>query len=191
MTKTKPFTVTHESILYTFIALAFICGAASPAFPCVKLYDLQDKVSVFEGEDAVFELQSCMPYNGIIRYRYTTVNGSAVSPDDYKKQTGTVSFWPGLKSAKVTVQTHNDSVCEAKEQFYLKLDNMEVWRPVPIPNTSVRFVPYDGHGVEDPPQATTFSAEVKQWRGSSLTNSQGQYWASSHSGCGSSGTFGE
>ena len=42
------------------------------------------------------------------------------------------------------------------------------------------------------PSTAKFGANIKQWTGtSSQTTSTGQYWSSSHTGCGSSGTYGE
>ena len=187
MTKVKRAAIIHTFTLYVFSGLIIVCGTTTPAFSCLSL---QETVSVFEGKDAVFKFKRCHHYASF-RYKYTTANGSAVSPSDYKKQTGTLNFWYSFLhqqqqgDTKVTVKTYDEGVCEANEKFYLKLSNLEVYQN-----------PYEGwkayeNGGEGLPGGFTFSANIRQWHGTTLNQGSGQYWSTSHSGCGSSGTFGE
>ena len=180
MIKTKSLNVIHVCI--SIIVLIF--GAASPAFSCLQL---KDTVSVFEGTEAVFEIdidQSCYPLDIIFRYKYTTVDDTAVAPGDYKKQEGTTTFFPGLSSAfrRWRVKTYDEGVCEGNERFKLRFSDLE------IRDENLNWVAGNHDRL---PSAIAFSAEIKQWYATSLNQGGGQHYSTSHSGCGSSGTFGE
>ncbi len=54
---------------------------------------------------------------------YTTVNGSAVAPDDYVAKSGTVTFLPGQTSQPVNVTINDDTLGETDESFSLVLSN--------------------------------------------------------------------
>lgn len=151
------------TVTFSTIALILILGTTSPAFSCLTT----KKVSVYESQDAVFEIDSSDCQTSLYyRYKYTTVDDSAVSPFDYRKRTGTLHFSPSSgmllplqQKTYVRVTTYDDGSEEESETFKLRLSNLEVQ------NNDVHrtWVSYD-NGIGHLPGTKTFSAEIKDAR---------------------------
>lgn len=56
-----------------------------------------------------------------VTVRYTTANGSATAPSDYRTTSGTLTFSPGTTSLQVGVPVVGDKVKEANETFALNV----------------------------------------------------------------------
>lgn len=77
--------------------------------------------SATEGHDVVFTVTLSSKSPQTVTVAYTTVDGTAVQPNDYTKEASTLTFAPGDTSEKVTVPTFDDPTAEGDEQFTLKL----------------------------------------------------------------------
>ena len=75
-----------------------------------------------EGDNASFTvtLGPADPAN-TVTVAYATADGTAVDPDDYDGQSGTLTFAPGETTKTVTVPTVEDALDEADEEFTLVL----------------------------------------------------------------------
>ena len=83
-----------------------------------------EDVSVMEGADkAIVEVKLNKPVDKTVRVRYTTRDGSAVEPDDYKEQSGTLSFSPGEAGKRILIDIEDDKIAEEEETFYLELSS--------------------------------------------------------------------
>jgi len=93
----------------------------------------EDGIYFFPGEYTVVE--SCGTcYITVNRYGpslnehvevdYETLDGSAVSGDDYESATGTLTFSPGETEKTIPITINDDDVFELDEHFYCKLTNV-------------------------------------------------------------------
>ena len=82
-------------------------------------------VSVVEGSsgttDATFTVSLSPARTSQSSVSYTTVNGTAVAPQDYEATAGQLTFDPGDTSKSVTVQISGDATPENDETFMLQL----------------------------------------------------------------------
>ena len=62
-----------------------------------------------------------MPWPQPVLASYTTLDGSAISPDDYLSSTGTLVIPPGTVSAIIEVSIVDDQVVEPDEEMFLAL----------------------------------------------------------------------
>ena len=82
-------------------------------------------VEVNEGDTATVEVprRSMLP-SGLgyrLDYKYATQNGTASKNLDFKPVSGELTFWPGVNSLKVEIETLEDACDESDETFSLKL----------------------------------------------------------------------
>ncbi len=83
--------------------------------------------AIVEGNQMVFTITLNVAPNGwAVRYEYTTQDGTAVDGNDYKGDSGKVTFNSGVKEQKVYVDTVDDNIEEDPEIFKLYLDDQEV-----------------------------------------------------------------
>jgi Calx-beta domain-containing protein len=84
-----------------------------------------DDVTVIEGSgvttNAVFTVSLGAPSSQTVTVNYTTNPFSAVTPDDFATQTGTLTFAPGTTSQAITVPVVGDSAVESTEIFTVTL----------------------------------------------------------------------
>jgi hypothetical protein len=81
-------------------------------------------VAVMEGADkAIVEVKLNKPIDETVRVRYATRDGSAVEPDDYTEQSGTLSFSPGEAGKSILIDIEDDKIAEEEEIFYLELSS--------------------------------------------------------------------
>ena len=82
-------------------------------------------VEVKEGETATVEVprRSMLPSGHAHRldYKYATHNGSAQKNLDFEPVSGELTFWPGVNSLNVEIETLEDTCDESDETFSLKL----------------------------------------------------------------------
>ena len=57
---------------------------------------------------------------------YSTVDGTALSGEDYESTTGTVTFNPGEQSKTITIPIINTNLIEDEESFLVNLSNLQV-----------------------------------------------------------------
>jgi len=62
-----------------------------------------------------------VPYSLPVSVEYTTVNGTAIAPDDYASLSGTLTFAPGETNKTISVPIVADALTETEERFYLRL----------------------------------------------------------------------
>ncbi|MCU1428285.1 MAG: sulfatase [Actinomycetia bacterium] len=72
-----------------------------------------------------FTVSLLHPATGTVNVQYTTVNGSAKSPSDYKATSGTVTFSAGQISKPVMVNVAGDTVAESDETFSVSLTSAD------------------------------------------------------------------
>ncbi|MGI8982308.1 MAG: Calx-beta domain-containing protein [Pirellulaceae bacterium] len=76
-------------------------------------------VAVAEGSPAVFTIILSNTTDQNVIVTYSTFNQSAIAPDDYATQAGTVTILAGQTTATVTVPTVDDNIDEPNETFLL------------------------------------------------------------------------
>ncbi len=115
---------------YASDCLSLIVAAVSlPSGAAPPTTDLAiDDVRLPEGgpdgtTDFTFTLTRTGPTNLTSRVGYATVDGTALSGEDYEPATGTVTFAPGETAKAVTVRAIADSVSEPDETFSVVLSN--------------------------------------------------------------------
>jgi len=77
--------------------------------------------SVVEGGAASLTVTRTGFASAAFNVSYSTVNGTAISPDDFTATTGTLSFLSGETSKTISVPTANDTVYEGPEAFTVVL----------------------------------------------------------------------
>ncbi len=83
-----------------------------------------DDVTVNEADGtAVFTVRLSQASSGTVTVNAFTVNGTAVSGDDFQSVNQTLTFDPGQLTQTVTVPILNDTSTENTESFTLRLDN--------------------------------------------------------------------
>jgi hypothetical protein len=93
------------------------------AMPTLSITD----VTVVEGNsgttNALFKVQLAGANDHLVSVDFTTVDGSAVAPDDYASTNGTLVFNPGETNKTIAVSINGDTVNEPNEVFSLRLSN--------------------------------------------------------------------
>jgi hypothetical protein len=74
---------------------------------------------------ATFTVRLSGPASGVVTVKATTVNGTAMSGDDYASVNKTLTFEPGETQKTVTVSIVDDAESEVAETFTLKLSNLK------------------------------------------------------------------
>ena len=99
-----------------------LTALAQPAF------SISD-VTVTEGEsgsvNAVFTVSTPHTPFQTVGVQFTTVNGTAASPQDFTAHSGTLTFLPGTTSQTVTIAVHGDDTAEATETFIVRLSGAQ------------------------------------------------------------------
>ena len=80
-----------------------------------------DNDTVFEGDDAKFELRLSKSTTRRVTVHYFTEDGSARGGSDYEEVAGSRSFRPGIRRATVSVETFKDRRHEGDQTFFLHL----------------------------------------------------------------------
>lgn len=84
-----------------------------------------DDKTVTEGNagtvNATFTVSLSQTSSDTVTVNFATANGSAVQPDDYASNSGTVTFIPGDQSESVTVAVKGDTLDEIDETFAVNL----------------------------------------------------------------------
>lgn len=73
---------------------------------------------------AVFTLSLSAPSGRDVSVDRATADGSAIAPDDYQADAGTLTFPAGTTSRTLTVTVVPDLVAEDPENFYVILSNV-------------------------------------------------------------------
>jgi hypothetical protein len=73
--------------------------------------------------NAAFVVTLSTPVNETVTVDYATVNGTAITPDDYLETGGTLTFAPGVTSQTILVTVNSDVQTEASEDFSVVLAN--------------------------------------------------------------------
>ena len=94
----------------------------------VTILDNDDAPSVSAGSPIVNEANNALitfilsdPSDRTASFGYTTLDGSAVSSEDYVAKSGTITFAPGETIKTLEITLADDSIDEAKESFSLSL----------------------------------------------------------------------
>lgn len=98
---------------------------------CTGLLFIND-TEIVEGEDAVFKVElTDLPILGTVKVDYKTVDGSAVSGNDYETQSGTLEFGPNDKDLEreIRVATIDDKESDPDEDFTVLLSNPRLVYP--------------------------------------------------------------
>jgi chitinase len=86
--------------------------------------------TLYEGnsgmQNAVFSVRLTAPVVTDTVIPYSTTDGSAVAPGDYKAKTGTATIKAGKTSAKISISTYGNLVAEGSRQFYVHLGSTTV-----------------------------------------------------------------
>jgi hypothetical protein len=85
-------------------------------------------VAIFEGDAGTTDMVFSISYVGTIVQAitvfYTTVDSTAVAPEDYQAKSGTLTFQVGgTKTQLVTIKAVGDLVVEPNEAFFVQLSN--------------------------------------------------------------------
>lgn len=75
------------------------------------------------GTNAVVRVSRTGGSDGPVTVQYTTSPGSAVTPEDFTTQAGTLSFGPGELNKTITIPIINDNISELDETFDLFLSS--------------------------------------------------------------------
>ena len=127
-------------IFATVVAMALVAPQAGHATTI--------DTAALEGDTMTFTITLGAAPNGwAVRYKFKTVNGTAIASDDYTAKDGTVTFNSGVKQKKIYVSTKDDDKEEDPEIFDLKLDDQQVnglYRDVTgwvSPTSQIRSIP--------------------------------------------------
>jgi hypothetical protein len=86
--------------------------------------------TVYEGDSgmqsAVFSVRLTAPVATDTLIPYTTSDGGAVAPTDYKAKSGTAKIKAGKTSAKVSITTYGNTGAEGSRQFFVILGSTSV-----------------------------------------------------------------
>lgn len=89
------------------------------------LYADVNNVRLDEGDtgtqDAVFTVTLAEPATQIVSIDYATVDGTARAGQDYRSQSGTLTFLPGETEKRIRIEVSGDVMDEADETFLLNL----------------------------------------------------------------------
>ena len=127
-------------IFATVVAMALVAPQAGHAATI--------DTAALEGGTMEFTVTLGAAPNGwAVRYKFKTVNGTAIASDDYTAKDGTVTLNSGVKQKKIYVSTKDDDKEEGPEIFDLKLDDQQVnglYRDVTgwvTPTSQIRSIP--------------------------------------------------
>jgi len=89
--------------------------------PAVAISDVKTRESVGR---AVFTLTLSAASGRAVTVDFATADGSAIAPDDYQADAGSLTFPPGTTSRTLTVTVVSDFVPEDDENFFIVLSNV-------------------------------------------------------------------
>ncbi len=88
--------------------------------PTLSISDAED---VTEGGVATFVVSLSEASGKTVTVAFDTSDGAAIAGEDYDPVSGLLTFHPGETSKTIIVQTHDDSLDEANEDFHIDLSN--------------------------------------------------------------------
>ena len=107
----------------------------------VVLADAQAEVTIRDNDQAQFTIDDIIvseadgtavltvslshPVTSTVTIDYATADDSALSPEDYQAQTGTLTFLPGVQSQSITIDLINSDPIELDERFLVNLSNIQ------------------------------------------------------------------
>ncbi|XP_015763361.1 PREDICTED: G-protein coupled receptor 98-like [Acropora digitifera] len=103
------------------------------------------KTIVKEGQYANLTIKRGGDGSSVIDVSYQTVNGTAVSPDDYQARTGNVAFDVGEFEKEISILVNDDSSAEGVEKFLVNLTRSS-GNTVLYGNTSATVVIFSSDG---------------------------------------------
>src|SRR4029079_15089677 len=71
--------------------------------------------------DMLFTVSLVPTTSQTVRVNFTTSNGSAVTPSDYVRTSGTLTFTPGVSQRVITIGVIGDTLTEGDETFFVNL----------------------------------------------------------------------
>jgi hypothetical protein len=84
-----------------------------------------ENINVSESDgNAIITLTLSQESTEVITVDYTTVDDTAINPDDYTTQSGTISFEVGATSQEISIPIIDDSLIEAEEIFFVDFSNV-------------------------------------------------------------------
>ncbi|QDT97284.1 Calx-beta domain-containing protein [Gimesia aquarii] len=117
----------------------------------VTFADAQAEVTILDNESASFSINNIsvnedagtamltvsldFAVDTAISVDYTTTNLTAVAPDDYSAQTGTLTFNPGEQSHTIAVNIIDDNLVEDDESILISLSNIQNGENVTFSNS--------------------------------------------------------
>lgn len=85
-----------------------------------------DDIIVSEADGtAVLTVSLSHPVTSTVTIDYATADDSALSPEDYQAQTGTLTFLPDVQSQSITIDLINSALIELDERFLVNLSNIQ------------------------------------------------------------------
>ena len=109
-------------VLAAAFATAMTTALAQPT--AAQTFQAPD-IEVSEGDEATFEVTLPGAYNGSLRWKYETEEGTADAGDDYIEASGYLVISAGDKTGSVQVKTVEDAVADDGETFKVRLSNFQ------------------------------------------------------------------
>lgn len=118
----ETFVVTLSSPTNATIADGQGTGTILDNEPCINISDVT-KAEGRKGHTTLFTFTVTLSvaYDQAVTMSYRTVDGTAMTGEDYVARTGTLTFNPGQTSKSITIDVKGDSKKEANETFTLEL----------------------------------------------------------------------
>jgi hypothetical protein len=105
--------------------------------PCICLSNAAYSVSE-AATNVLISLMRFGPLTTAASVDFTTVDGTAVSPADYRATNGTATFAPGVGVCKIAIPIVNNTIAQSNRFFYFNLTNTSAG--MPLGNTSNAIV---------------------------------------------------
>ncbi|WP_198000602.1 Calx-beta domain-containing protein [Gimesia fumaroli] len=86
-----------------------------------------DDITIDENDPsgmAVLTVSLSQPVATTVTVDYTTVDNTALDPDDYTAKTDTLAFAPGVETQTIMIPIIDDSLIEGNESFFVNLSNI-------------------------------------------------------------------
>ena len=120
--------MTGAATLVGDTGIPFLSGLTFEAIPVaaplsISVADTSITETDGAAANAVFNVTLSQASTSTVTVEYTTVDGSAVSNDDFAAVSGSVVFAPGETTQTVTVPLASDTAAEFTERFFLQLFN--------------------------------------------------------------------
>ncbi|QDT43125.1 50S ribosomal protein L24P [Gimesia alba] len=126
-----------EGIETFFVNLANIQASGAN----ISLADDQGEVTILDDETATITIDDMtvnendgtatltvsldQPIATVVMVDFATADQTAVGPDDYTSQSGTLTFNPGIQTQTITIDIIDDILVESDESFFVNLANIQ------------------------------------------------------------------